>query len=101
MATARTRPGTHDRPAGGASGPRPWTRRASETRSAPGLLAARQRGLPWEVAGRVGSVAAVYALETVGAQPRRYSMGDFLDRYRENFGNEGAHGTVDRLRAGA
>ena len=28
-----------------------------------GLLAARHLGLPWEVAGRVGSVAAVYALE--------------------------------------
>jgi adenosine kinase len=66
-----------------------------------GLLAARQRGLPWEVAGRVGSVAAVFALETVGAQPKRYTMADFLERYRENFGSEGVHGTVDRLRAGA
>ena len=65
-----------------------------------GLLAARQRGLSWEVAGRVGSVAAVFALETVGAQPKRYSMADFLDRYRENYGSEGIHGTVDRLRAG-
>jgi adenosine kinase len=66
-----------------------------------GLIAARQRGLSWEVAGRVGSVAAVFALETVGAQPKRYTMGDFLDRYRENYGTEGVHATVDRLRAGA
>jgi adenosine kinase len=66
-----------------------------------GLLAARQRGLPWEVAGRVGSVAAVYALETIGAQPKRYGMGDFRDRYRENFGADGVHATVDRLLAGA
>ncbi len=65
-----------------------------------GFLAARQRGLPWEVAGRVGSVAAVFALETVGAQPKRYTMADFLERYRENYGSEGVHGTVDRLRAG-
>ncbi|HVO49373.1 MAG TPA: carbohydrate kinase family protein [Thermoanaerobaculia bacterium] len=65
-----------------------------------GLLAARQRGLSWEVAGRVGSVAAVFALETVGAQPKRYTMADFLDRYRENYGSEGIHGTADRLRAG-
>jgi adenosine kinase len=66
-----------------------------------GLLAARQRGLPWEVAGRVGSVAAVFALETVGAQPKRYTMAEFLERYRENYGSEGVHGTADRLRAGA
>ncbi len=66
-----------------------------------GLLAARQRGLPWEVAGRVGSVAAVYALETVGAQPRRYTVGEFLDRYRDNYGSAGAHASVERLRAGA
>jgi adenosine kinase len=66
-----------------------------------GLLAARQRGLSWEVAGRVGSVAAVFALETVGAQPKRYTMVEFLERYRENFGSEGVHGTADRLRAGA
>jgi adenosine kinase len=66
-----------------------------------GLLAGRQRGLSWEVAGRVGSVAAVFALETVGAQPKRYTMADFLERYRENYGSEGIHGTVDRLRAGA
>jgi adenosine kinase len=65
-----------------------------------GLLAGRQRGLPWEVAGRVGSVAAVYALETIGAQPRRYTMSEFLDRYRENYGSDGVHGTVDRLHAG-
>ncbi len=66
-----------------------------------GLLAARQRGLPWEVAGRVGSVAAVYALETVGAQPKRYAIGDFLDRYRQNYGSEGVHGNVGRLRVSA
>ena len=66
-----------------------------------GLLAARLRGLPWDVAGRVGSVAAVYALETIGAQPQRYAISDFLDRYRENYGSAGSHATVDRLRAGA
>ena len=64
-----------------------------------GLLAARHRGLPWEVAGRVGSVAAVYALETVGGQPRRYALGDFLERYRENYGSAGVHADVSRLGA--
>jgi adenosine kinase len=66
-----------------------------------GLIAARERGLPWEVAGRVGSVAAAYALETVGAQPKRYTMADFIVRYRENFGSEGAHAGVALLHAGS
>ena len=56
-----------------------------------GLLAARHHGLPWEVAGRVGSVAAVYALEAVGPQPPRYAVADFIARYGENFGFEGPH----------
>ena len=62
-----------------------------------GLLAARHHGLPWEVAGRVGSVAAVYTLEALGPQPPRYAIADFVDRYRENFGCEGPHARVREL----
>lgn len=62
-----------------------------------GLLAARLRGLPWDVAGRVGSVAAVWALETVGPQPRRYSPEDFLGRFERDFGLAGAHAGVEKL----
>jgi adenosine kinase len=62
-----------------------------------GLLAARLAGLPWEVAGRVGSVAAVYALETVGPQPKRYARPEFVERYSENFGTSGIHAGVARL----
>jgi adenosine kinase len=51
-----------------------------------GLLAARLAGLPWDVAGRVGSVAAVYALETIGPQPQPYTLAEFRARYRANFG---------------
>jgi adenosine kinase len=61
-----------------------------------GLFAARLAGLPWETAGRVGSIAAVYALETIGPQPARYSLADFRARFVENFGREEARG-VDRL----
>jgi adenosine kinase len=53
-----------------------------------GLLAARLAGLSWEVAGRVGSIAAVYALETIGPQPERYSLADFRARYEANFGRD-------------
>jgi adenosine kinase len=51
-----------------------------------GLLAARLAGLPWDVAGRVGSIAAVYALETIGPQPQRYTLAEFRARYEANFG---------------
>ena len=64
-----------------------------------GLLAARRKGLSWEVAGRAGSVSAVYALETLGAQPAPYSRHDFVVRYRENFGADGIHAEIGRLAA--
>lgn len=51
-----------------------------------GLLAARLRGLPWEEAGRLGAVAAVLCLETLGPQARRWSFAHLLERYAESFG---------------
>jgi len=45
------------------------------------------RNLPWPVAGRVGALAAIYALEVLGTQEQRYTAGEFLDRYAANFGN--------------
>ena len=38
-----------------------------------GLVASRLRGLPWEEAGRVGAVAAVLCLETLGPQAKRWT----------------------------
>ena len=63
-----------------------------------GLLAAHLAGLPWDVAGRVGSIAAVFALETIGPQPRRYTLAEFRARYEANFG---AADTPQLLRLGA
>jgi adenosine kinase len=62
-----------------------------------GLLAARRRGLPWEVAGRAGSIAAVFALESLGPQPRRYTLREFVARYAENFGTEGRNAGIGVL----
>jgi adenosine kinase len=53
-----------------------------------GLLRGLRLGAPWEVAGRMGSVAAAYAMETVGGQPEPYSLAEFVVRYEENFGPE-------------
>ena len=55
-----------------------------------GLLRGLRAGLSWEIAGRMGSVAAVYCLEAQGPQPPRYSVAEFVERYERSFGKESA-----------
>ncbi len=62
-----------------------------------GLIAARLRSLPWSVSGRVGAVAAVFALESLGPQPERYTAEAFVARYRENFSLDGQNAGVAQL----
>jgi adenosine kinase len=45
-------------------------------------------GLPPDVIGRIGALAAVYTVEKYGTQTHKYSTNDFLKRYRENFRKE-------------
>jgi len=51
-----------------------------------GLVAGLLRGLDLEVAGRVASLAATYAVEHVGTIEHDYTRADFSERYRESFG---------------
>ncbi|MGD2115343.1 MAG: PfkB family carbohydrate kinase, partial [Acidobacteriota bacterium] len=51
-----------------------------------GFLAGLLREQPLDVCGRLGSVAAVYAVEHRGTQEHRYTREEFAERYRENFG---------------
>ena len=53
-----------------------------------GLIRGLRIGASWDVVGRMGSVAAVYALEAIGPQPGRYSRQQFRERYARNFGVE-------------
>jgi adenosine kinase len=53
-----------------------------------GLIRGLRIGAPWEVAGRMGSVAAVFALEAIGPQPDRYTRDQFRERYDRNFGSD-------------
>ena len=53
-----------------------------------GLLRGLRIGAPWPVAGRIGSVAAVFGLEALGPQPPRYAPAEFVARYRRNFGDD-------------
>jgi adenosine kinase len=51
-----------------------------------GLVKGLALGLPWDLAGRIGSIAAMYALEQPGPQSHRYSLADFLSRFEAHFG---------------
>jgi adenosine kinase len=51
-----------------------------------GLLVGLLRGYPWEVTGRIGALAATYCLEEQGTMNHRYTVPEFVARYREIFG---------------
>jgi adenosine kinase len=53
-----------------------------------GLIRGLRLGAPWPVAGRLGSLAAVFGLEAEGPQPPRYSLEEFGARYVRSFGEE-------------
>jgi adenosine kinase len=53
-----------------------------------GLLRGIRVGAPWDVAGRIGSVAAAFVLESIGPQPPRYTPDKFVGRYESEFGGE-------------
>jgi adenosine kinase len=51
-----------------------------------GLMKGLALGLPIDVAARLGSVAATYALEHLGGQSHSYTWAEFLERYEAHFG---------------
>jgi adenosine kinase len=51
-----------------------------------GLMKGIALGLPYAVSAQLGSVAATYALEHLGAQSHSYSWAAFLERYQQHFG---------------
>jgi len=51
-----------------------------------GLLKGLAMGADWETCGRLGSVAAAYALEHVGGTSHAYSWPEFKARYEQHFG---------------
>ena len=55
-----------------------------------GLIRGLVAGLPWNVAGRMGALAATYTLEQPGAQSHTYSLAEFVARYRDYFDDGGA-----------
>jgi adenosine kinase len=63
-----------------------------------GLLRGIQLNLPWDIAGRMGALAATYVLEQLGTQSHHYTPSEFIARYREHFDDEGA---LDVITAGS
>lgn len=51
-----------------------------------GFVAGLLRGLDLATCGRMGSVSAVYAVESYGTQAHRFTREEFAARYREAFG---------------
>lgn len=51
-----------------------------------GFITGMCNGLPWDTVGRMGSLAAAYVLEEHGTQRHYYSLENFVQRYRETFG---------------
>ena len=59
-----------------------------------GLIKGLALGLSWDLVGRMGALAATYALEQPGPQSHCYTLPEFVARFREHFDDEGA---LDRL----
>jgi len=52
-----------------------------------GLLYGRTRDLPWETAGRIGSLMGALQVEVDGPQNLTFEMADFRARYEREFGS--------------
>jgi adenosine kinase len=53
-----------------------------------GLIRGLALGLSWGLAGRMGTLAATYVLEQTGPQSHRYTLADFVARFREHFDDD-------------
>jgi adenosine kinase len=47
-------------------------------------------GLNWQTCGQMGALAATFCLEQRGPQNHKYSIQEFITRYRESFNDKGA-----------
>jgi adenosine kinase len=51
-----------------------------------GIIKGVMHNFSWEFTGRLGSLAATYALEETGTQNHRYELAEFVERFRQEFG---------------
>jgi adenosine kinase len=55
-----------------------------------GLVRGLTAGLDWPICGRMGSVAACYVVEHAGTQEHRFTPQEFVDRFRDAYGEASA-----------
>ena len=55
-----------------------------------GLIRGLALGLSWDLAGRMGALAATYVLERPGPQGHHYTLAEFVARFRQHFDDAGA-----------
>jgi len=55
-----------------------------------GLIKGLALGLSWDLAGRIGALAATYVLEQTGPLNHHYPLADFVTRFRQHFDDDGA-----------
>ena len=55
-----------------------------------GMMRGIQLGLPWDICGRMGALASAYVLEANGPQGHAYTIENYIERYRQNFDDNGA-----------
>lgn len=51
-----------------------------------GIIKGVMHNYSWEFTGRLGALAATYVLEEYGAQSHRYTLDEFVARFRQEFG---------------
>lgn len=54
-----------------------------------GFLRGYQLGLDWKICSEMGSLAAVYCLESNGPQGQSYTRSEFIQRFRQYFDDQG------------
>jgi adenosine kinase len=54
-----------------------------------GILRGMVLGWPWKISGEVASLCAAYVLENIGTQTHRYTLPEFVARYRTEFDDNG------------
>ena len=55
-----------------------------------GLIKGLALDLSWDLAGRMGALAAAYTLEQPGPQSHQYTLAEFVARFRDHFDDQGA-----------
>jgi len=59
-----------------------------------GFLTGLSQGFDWEICGKMGALAATYCLESKGTQEHRFTVGDFVTRFRQHFDDDGVLDTL-------